>query len=325
VNVLVTGATGFTGGHLTRFLIQAGDTVRVLVRDRTRAQALANLGAEIAEGDLTAPASLAPACRGVEVVYNIAALYREAGLPARAYRAVNAEGVARIVEAAAAAGVGRVVHCSTVGVHGDIQHPPANEDAPSRPGDIYQETKVEGERLGREAAARTGLPLVIARPTGIYGPGDRRLFKLFGAIARGRFVMLGSGRNFYHLTFVEDLCAGFRLCGITPAAAGRTYILGGGEITTLSQLVVTTAALAGRGPRLRLPVWPVWTAGAVCEALSAPFGIAPPLYRRRVDFFRKSRAFDIGRARAELGYAPAVTVRDGIARTLGWYRDQGWI
>ena len=130
------------------------------------------------------------AAQGVDVIYNIAALYREAGLPAAAYRAVNADGVVHVIESAHEAGARRVVHCSTVGVHGDIEHPPASEEAPLKPGDVYQETKLLGEQLGREAAARAGVELVIARPTGIYGPGDRRLFKLFGDIARGRFVML---------------------------------------------------------------------------------------------------------------------------------------
>jgi nucleoside-diphosphate-sugar epimerase len=324
--VLVTGATGFTGGRLVSHLVRAGDTVRALVRAPDRARAVTESGAELVTGDLTDAASLRRAVEGVEIVYNIAALYREAGLSAGAYRAVNADAVGTIVEAVREAGVRRVVHCSTVGVHGDIEHPPADEDAPLRPGDVYQETKVLGEQIGREAAARTGVDLVIARPTGIYGPGDRRLFKMFGAIARGRFIMLGPGRNFYHLTFIEDLCRGFHLCGTVPAAAGRTYILGGGEVTTLADLVTLTADVAGRGgPRLRLPVWPVWLAGAACEAVCRPVGISPPLYRRRVDFFRKSRAFDISRARRELGYAPATGLREGIGRTLEWYREHGWI
>lgn len=326
MKVLVTGATGFTGGHLARALVRAGDAVRVLVRDETRLPADLRPAVDAVVGDLTAPDDVRRAVAGQDVVYNIAALYREAGLSDDAYRAVNATAAAALVEAAAAAGVRRVVHCSTVGVHGDIERPPANEDAPLHPGDVYQETKVEGERLARDAAARTGVELVIARPTGIYGPGDRRLFKIFGQIARGRFVMLGSGRNFYHLTYIDDLCEGFRLCGNVPRAAGRTYILGGGDVTTLAQLVDITSEVAGRqGVRLRLPVWPVWLAGAACEIICAPLGVAPPLYRRRVDFFRKSRAFDISRARAELGFAPAVGVREGIGRTLEWYREHHWI
>jgi nucleoside-diphosphate-sugar epimerase len=326
LRVLVTGATGFTGGHLARHLRDAGDSVRLLVRNGAKAEVLARDGFDVVTGDLTSAEAMARAVAGMDVVYNIAALYREAGLPAQAYRAVNADAVAAIVNAASGAGVRRVVHCSTVGVHGDVEHPPANEDAPLRPGDVYQETKVLGEQLGREAAIRTGTELVIARPTGIYGPGDRRLFKIFGGIARGRFVMLGRGRNYYHVTYIDDLCAGFRLCGVVPAAAGRTYILGGGEVTTLAELVRVTADVAGRpAPRWSVPVWPVWLAGAACELVCAPFGVSPPLYRRRVDFFRKSRAFDISRARRELGYAPAVGVREGVGRTLEWYRAQGWI
>lgn len=326
MNVLVTGATGFTGGHLARRLVAAGDTVRAIVRKPGEASDLRAAGVEVVAGDLTDAASLKRACAGVEAVYNIAALYRTAGLPASAYRAVNAEGVATLVRAAASAGVRRVVQCSTVGVHGDVEQPPANEEAPLRPGDVYQETKVEGEQLATAAARETGVELVITRPSGIYGPRDRRLLKLFGGIARGRFVLLGDGKIFYHLTYVDDLCDGFRLCAAVPAAAGRTYILAGGEVTTLKELIAITAEVAGvRPPWLRLPVWPIWLAGAGCEIVCKPFGISPPLYRRRVDFFTKSRAFDISRARAELGFAPAVSLRDGIGRTLEWYRGQHWI
>lgn len=326
MRALVTGATGFTGGHLVRRLVAAGDTVRAIVRHPDQAQDLTRAGIEVVRGDLADAPSLRAACADVDVVYNIGALYRTAGLPASSYRAVNAVGVESLVRAAADAGVRRVVHCSTVGVHGDVEHPPANEDAPLRPGDVYQETKVEGEQLAIAASKKTGIELVIARPSGIYGPGDRRLLKLFGGVARGRFVLLGHGEIFYHLTYVEDLCDGFRLCAAVPAAAGRTYILAGGEVMTLKALIGITAEVAGVDPpRLRLPAWPFWLAGAACEAVCAPLGVAPPIYRRRVDFFTKSRAFDISRARAELGFAPAVGLRDGIGRTLEWYRGQHWI
>jgi nucleoside-diphosphate-sugar epimerase len=326
LRVLVTGATGFTGGHLARALAARGYSVRALVRDPARASGLASNGIDLVAGDLEDRASLDRATRDAEIVYHIAAIYRQAGLPDAKYRAVNADAVRSVIEAAARGGARRVVHCSTVGVHGDVEHPPASEDAPLRPGDVYQETKVEGEARAREASAATGVEVVIARPTGIYGPGDRRLLKLFRGVARRRFVVLGDGRIYYHLTYIDDLVEGFRLCGEVPAAAGRTYILAGGEVTTLNELIAIIAAEAGvTPPTLHLPVWPFWVAGALCEAACAPFGIEPPLYRRRVDFFTKSRAFDITRARTELGYAPTVGLHTGVRRTLGWYQQAGWL
>jgi nucleoside-diphosphate-sugar epimerase len=333
VRVLVTGATGFTGGHLALALARRGHHVRALVRSADRAASLAAAGIELVVGDLTNIATLTRAVgerpgdsAPVDVVYHVAAIYRQAGVPNDAYRAINATAVGDLIGAAARAGVRRVVHCSTVGVHGHIEHPPANEDAPFHPGDVYQETKLEGEHVARKAGVDHGIEVTIVRPTGIYGPGDRRLLRLFRPVARRRWFTLGSGDIYYHLTYIDDLVEGFRLCGEHPAAANRTYILGGAEVTTLNELVVLIADVAQvRPPTLHLPVWPFWTAGAICEALCVPFGIEPPLYRRRVDFFTKSRAFDITRARREIGYAPQVGLREGIRQTLDWYRQQGWL
>jgi nucleoside-diphosphate-sugar epimerase len=295
------------------------------VRSASQAAELGAAGIEASVGDLTDAAALRRSVDHVDVVYHIAAIYRQAGVPSGRYRAVNATAVGELVSAAAAAGVRRVVHCSTVGVHGDIEGPPATEESPLKPGDIYQRTKLEGERIASEAAAGR-IELTIARPSGIYGPGDRRLLKLFRGVARRRFVILGPGNIFYHLTYIDDLVEGFRLCGEVPGAAGRTYILAGGEVTTLKELVGIIADEAGvPAPTLTFPVWPVWIAGALCEAVCVPLGIEPPLYRRRVDFFTKSRAFDIARARQELGYRPGVGLREGIGRTLAWYREHGWL
>jgi dihydroflavonol-4-reductase len=314
---------------MARALRARGYDVRALVRDAARGRELEAGGIELVEGDLTNRASLVRAVAGITTVYNIAALYRQAGIPRAEYQAVNADAVGTLVEVAAAAGVRRVVHCSTVGVHGDIKQPPANEDAPLRPADVYQRTKVRGEQLAREAAVRSGIELTIVRPSGIHGPGDRRLLKLFRGIARKRFLMLGSGRNFYHMTYIDDVVEGFRLAGETPAAAGRTYIIAGAEVKPLKEVVALIAREAGvPPPRVRLPAWPVWIAGALNEAIAAPFGVEPPLYRRRVDFFTKSRAFDIARARAELGFAPKFGLagpQGGIHRTLAWYREHGWL
>ena len=97
-------------------------------------------------------------------------------------------------------------------------------------------------------------------------------------------------------------------------------------MTTLNELIAMIADAAGvPPPRIHLPVWPFRAAGAVCEAVCAPFGIEPPIYRRRVDFYTKSRAFDITRARREIGFEPRVGLREGIRRTLNWYREYAWL
>ncbi len=330
MRVLVTGATGFTGGHLARTLAGRGHDVRALVRSKSLARfsasSLPAAGVVPMEGDLLSPEALSRACAGVEVVYHIAATYREAGQPDSAYRAINVDGTRHLLEAAKAAGTSRLVHCSTGGVHGHVAMPPANEDAPFNPGDVYQDTKLEAETLARDYGVAQGFEVVVARPIGIHGPGDTRFLKMFKGLARGRFPMLGSGTVFYHLTYIDDLVEGFRLCGEVPGARGRTYLLAGETYTTLNALVALVAEELGVAPpRWHLPVWPVWLAGLGCEMVCVPLRIEPPLYRRRVDFYTKSRAFDITRAKTELGYAPKVDLRTGIQRTIAWYRGQGWL
>jgi dihydroflavonol-4-reductase len=327
VTVLVTGATGFTGGHLASSLARRGYRVRALVRpkswERFSTSPLRVAGVEGFRGDLTDADSVARAAEGVKVVYHIAATYREAGQRSSAYRAVNVHGTTHLLNAAERGGATRVVHCSTGGVHGHIARPPANEDAPFNPGDVYQETKLEAERVARDYGRSHPLEIVVARPIGIYGPGDTRFLKMYRGIVRRRFPVLGSGEVFYHLTYIDDLVEGLRLCGEVPAAAGRTYILAGPRYTTLNQLIAMIAQeLHVPPPRIHLPVWPFWMAGLLCESVCVPLGIEPPLYRRRVDFYTKSRAFDITRARTELGYAPAVDLADGIHRTAEWYREK---
>lgn len=321
---LVTGATGFTGGALARRLASEGAQVRAVVRDPARAGGLADLGIEVVPGDLCDPASLREATRGIDTVYHIAALYRQQGVDPQLFEAINSTGVQHLLDAAIEAGVSRFVHCSTIGVHGDVKDPPAAEDAPFAPGDVYQRTKLEGERIAARYMAEQRLPISIFRPAGIYGPGDTRFLKLFRGIKQRRFPMIGDGKTLYHWVYIDDLVAGILLCGTVDAAVGETFILAGPEYTTLSEVIAIVADEVGAPPPwLRIPLAPVYLAAAACEAVCKPLNLEPPLHRRRVDFFTKSRAFDIAKARRMLGYAPQVSVREGVARTAAWYRDQG--
>lgn len=322
MQTLVTGATGFTGGHLARTLRSRGTAVRALVRDPAKAEDLRKHGVEICVGDLLDPAAVARAAEGCDVIYHIAAVYREARHGEDFYRAVNVDGTRNVFDAARQCGVRRVVHCSTVGVHGDVATVPADENAPFAPGDIYQQTKLEGELLARERID-AGQEGVIFRPVGIHGPGDLRFLKLFRSIYRGTFRMIGPGTVLYHMTYIDDLVDGIIRCGEHPAAAGQTYILGGNAYTTVRELVETVARVVGkRVPRGHIPAGPVLVAAALCEALCKPLRIEPPLHRRRLDFFLKDRAFSCEKARREIGFAPAVSLEEGLARTFRWYQEQ---
>jgi dihydroflavonol-4-reductase len=321
---LVTGATGFTGGHLVRALVGDGATVRVIARSAERAREILPDRVEVVEGDIADAGVIERAMQGVRTVYHLAAVYREAKHPDLRYREVNVEASRLLLDAAVSASVRRYVHCSTVGVHGHIASPPADESAPYDPGDVYQATKCEAEQLA--LTYRDRLPLAVARPTAIYGPGDTRLLKMFRLIARRRFPLLDGGENYYHTVHVKDLVRGLRLLGTHSNAVGEVFILGGESYLKLSELAAMIAAAAGvPAPWLRLPARPFQLAGSLVEKLCLPFGIEPPIYRRRVDFFTKSRAFSIEKARRLLGYRPEVRLSDGIRETMAWYVAHGYL
>jgi len=325
VRVMVTGATGFTGGHLARTLHARGHEVHALVRDAARAQALLHDGIRLHVGDVTDAESVRKATAGCERVFHLAAVYREARHPPDYYRRVNVEGTRNVLDAVVSEGVERLVHCSTVGVHGDVQTIPANEDSPFAPGDVYQATKLEAELLVRERLD-AGLCGAIFRPQGIYGPGDKRFLKLFRAVSNGTFRMIGPGESYYHMTYISDLVDGIILCGEHPAAVGQTYVLGGPRYTKLRELVAIMGQVMGRPIRRgRVPAAPVMAVAALCEKLCAPLGIEPPLYPRRLDFFLKDRAFSIEKAQRELGFQPKVDLEEGLRRTYEWYRQAGWL
>ncbi len=324
--ILVTGTTGFTGGHLCERLMHEGYSVRALVRDPSRCSARAHRGVEMAVGDLRDPRSLTQAMEGIDEVYHIAASFRQENVSRKEMQAINVEGTRNILDAAVKAGVRRFVHCSTVGVHGDIKNPPANEETPYGPGDHYQESKTEGEKVVLQYMHEDRLPIVVFRPGGIYGPRDLRFLKLLKTIKTGKFIMLGSGEVIYQMIYIDDLIDGILLCGTEKRAIGKVYILTGEKPTTLNQLVQAIAEVFGVQPtRLRFPVTPVYLAGFMCELICKPFGINPPLYRRRVDFFRKTRSFDISKAKRELRFQPKTDLSVGLRLTADWYRENGYL
>jgi nucleoside-diphosphate-sugar epimerase len=324
--VALTGASGYTGGRLLQALRDRGDEVAVLVRPKSLSSTLAERASTIVEGDLSDGAAVDRLVAGRDAVLHVAAVYRTAGHPDDYYREVNVRGTERLLEAAARHGVRRFVHTSTVGVHGHVERPPADETAPLAPGDIYQETKAEAETLALRYHRTRGVPVAVVRPGAIYGPGETRLLKLFRSIARGRYAVVGSGRTFYHPVFIDDLVAGFLLALDRPEAPGEAFLICGPSYVSQDDLAALVAKhTGGRVLPFHVPARPIQWLGDLVEAVCVPLGIEPPLHRRRVDFWTKSRAFSIEKARRLLGYEPRTDLERGIAITAAWYRQAGWL
>jgi dihydroflavonol-4-reductase len=323
---LITGASGFTGKALAARLLRDGEKVVAFARNPKSCYDLAELGSRIAVGDVKDKSSIEQAVKGVDTVYHIAALYREAGHPDSEYWKVNVEGTKNLLDASVSAGVRKFVHCSTIGVCGHIEHPPADENTPYAPHDIYQTTKMEGEKLALSYAREGHLPVAVARPAGIYGPGDFRFYKIFRMIKKHRFVVLGNGRPYLHLVYIDDLVDGFILCAKSEKAIGEVFTLAGNEYVEHNVLYKMIADGIGvRPPSIYLPVKPFWMLAAVIEKACLPFGIEPPIHRRRIDFFTMSRAFSIEKAKRILGYAPKVDLRTGIKKSIDWYTEKGFL
>ncbi|MEO1314300.1 MAG: oxidoreductase, partial [Pseudomonadota bacterium] len=140
------------------------------------------------------------------------------------------------------------------------------------------------------------------------------------------FRMVGSGEIAYHMSYIDDLVRGIILCAEHPAAIGEAFLIGSDSYTTLNGLVHEIAKVLEVSPRRgHIPVAPVMAAATLCEFACKPLGIDPPLHRRRVSFFVKARAFSVEKAKRLLGYAPQVTLPDGLAQTAAWYREMGYL
>ena len=278
-------------------------------------------------GDVFDPQTVRAAAADADYVFHLAAAYRAPGLTDEVYRKVHVLSTQLLAEAVVAnPGFKRFVHISTVGVHGHIEHPPADETAPFAPGDIYQRTKAEAETWLHAFAQSRGLPYTVIRPAAIYGPGDRRLLKVFKMALWPVFPLLGYGHHLYHLVHVEDLAQAMILAAVHPAAAGEAFICGNPEAVTLEDLGRIVAESLGRKCRpVRIPAWPFFLAADLCEAVCKPLGVAPPIYRRRVAFFTKDRSFDTRKIHQKLGYQARYSTRDGLVKTARWYREQGWL
>jgi 2-alkyl-3-oxoalkanoate reductase len=328
MRILVTGGLGFTGAALTERLLDDGHQVVALDKQPGLIdEQLRKKGAEIVYGSVTDRDVVAKSMVGVEVVQHLAAAFREIGVADEIYKSVNVQGTRIVTEEAIKAGVRKLVYCSTQGVHGHIEHPPGDESSPIAPADYYQQTKYEGEVVVRELAPKAKLEFTIIRPTAIYGPGDPgRFVMIYRKAKKGTFPMFGRGLTTYHPVYIDNLVDSFVLAMAQGVGAGEAYIIADAEYFPLPVLVEKVGKAIGVNVKIpHYPLWPLIVAGHVCEKLCKPFGIEPPIFPRRVDWFRQVRAFRIEKARKGLGYEPRIGIDEGLRRTGEWYVKHGYL
>jgi len=324
MRALVTGANGFLGAWLTRRLLEGGHAVRVLLRPRGAADSLSGLAVEQVRGDVTEPATLPAAVRGCDLVFHLAGIRRAPGR--EDFLRVNALGTRNLLEACAAhaPGLSRFVLAGSLTASG----PSATgrrEEEPFQPREWYGESKAEAERLAFSFAGR--LPVTVARPPRITGPGDRENLFFFRIVARG--FVLGFPGEPRPLSFVdvEDCARGMELLATHPGAVGQAFFLASPERTSVEGLQHEVArALGVRARVLRIPPALLRGAGSLADLASRVLGRHLPLNRKLAEqVLAPGWVCDTGKARQVLGFEARVGLSESIQRSADWYREVGWI
>jgi nucleoside-diphosphate-sugar epimerase len=327
MRVAITGVTGFVGGALAEALAADGHEIVGVARPLSTkkiGRGLTPFNADLVswrEGDVTDPASLRGAFDNVDWLIHAAGMLGQAGVPEADYFRLHEGGTANVLSEAQRAGVKRVLYISSPGVLGPISGPPADETTPLAPSNPYERSKAAAERVARQFA-QDGLPVVIARPEFIYGPGDLHVLGLFQAVGNGRFFTIDGGYHTCHPTYIEDAAAGMILA-LKNGQSGEIYHVTGPEPVTFRELGDTiAAALNVSPPRINLPRWLAWLGAAGLELLAGLIGRQPPLSLTGVAFFSEDRRFSWQKAQRELGYAPQFDLERGVTATVNWYREQ---
>jgi nucleoside-diphosphate-sugar epimerase len=320
MRILITGGGGFIGSHLVDSQLTQGQRVRVVDLNVERlAHTTNHPNLEIMRGDITDSELVKALVDGVDVIYHLASAHLDVNLSDDYYRRINVEATLNLLQVARKAGVKRIVHCSSNGVLGEVKNPPANEISPCRPTNIYERTKLMGEQVALQFAQEMGFPVVVVRPAWVYGPRCPRTQKLIRTIGKGRFVMIGRGQTLRHPIYITDAICGLELCAQADGVTGQVYFIAGEEAITIAHLVQTIAeVLEVKPPSLSLPVTIGIVAGYTLQLIFKPTGLQPPFSRRSVDFFLKDNAYDISKARRELGFQPQVDLRSGLRETISW-------
>ena len=327
MTILVTGATGFLGSALVTELLKQQQSVRILARDEARARAQFGDAVDIVAGEITDTAQVQRAVEGASIVYHLAGRLYHPGTPAELYYSIHVEGTRILLEACKGQStLQRIVHCSTTGVHGVTGRTPAAEDAPFAPTNPYEKSKLEGELLALKAWKEDGLPVSVARPGLVYGPGDLHLLGFFVSIKKGRPCLIDGGKALIHPIYIDDMTTAFLLCAERSQAIGHCYNIAGDRPVSFRELAGAIARSLGRSlPKGDIPLWLANLASDIFAHIPGMKGENAPLTRSRVRFLTNNRVYDIGRARNELGFAPTTPLEEGMRLTAEWYQKHEYL
>ena len=309
---LVTGAGGFIGSHFAPYLARLGWQVRA-VDIHAPPQPLAP-GVDFRVLDIRDAEALAKVIDAVDYVFNLASVHLDVHASLEQFEAVNVKALEKLVELCAEAKVRRLIQVSSVGVYGHVTAPPAREDAPLNPENLYERTKMAGEQAARRVAERLGMDVVVIRPSWVYGMGCPRTQKLIRSLRTGRFFYIGPGRNLRHPIYIDDLMNALVLAAeADTTVAGKTFNIAGPSWMTVEQMVAGFAdAIDVRAPSFHAPRWLGLAVGWTAERISSVVGVEPPVSRRTLAFFENDNAFDIAAARSALGFEPKVDLTSGV-------------
>lgn len=325
----VTGAAGFLGRYLVEQLVARGDRVRALVRRSN--EAIQRLGAEVVIGDLCDRAAVVAACRGVDVVYHVAGVAEIWG-PWKHFYSNNTLATKFVLDGCRRHGVSRLVYTSSPSVTFDgADQSGVDESAqyPSKWLAHYPHSKALAEQAVLSANGCDGLLTCALRPHLIWGPRDRHLIPTLHQRAKAqRLWRVGAGRNRIDTIYVENAASAHLLAGdaLRPGSpvAGRAYFLSQGEPVFCWEWIDQLLALLGIPPVQRsISASAAWQAGRFFEGVWRVLRLRgePPMTRFLAAQLAKDHFFDIRRARADFGYAPAISTAEGIARLAKWLKD----
>ena len=323
MRIFLTGGTGFIGGHLAEALVHSGFAVRALVRSSSDSALLKRLNVEIVTGDLTEAAALQSAVEDCQYVYHLGAQRTQPGLSRKQYYETNTQGTANLAQAALASKVVRFVYVSSTGVYGVIKKGLVNENTRTRPNTYYRESKLRAEKELLSIHRRQGMPVVIARISGVMGPRSSSWLRLFRAIATGGSHGINTGEKHSHIGYVSDIVDGLRRCAETRGIDGQCYLITGKTPILTKRLLDLIAGQLGRDcPRIAIPAAPFSAVIDAAQLLYDRLGYELP-YAHRYEFFIKDNVFDISKAKRELAYDPQVSIEKAVQLTIAWYRQQG--